>query len=88
MDLGALPLLFSDEFIPFLIFCCHNPGRRCIFPGTLKISQKNSFLPILAPDEILMNKTDIGVLRTFFVGNKNYKLFLYLKNSGRKYILK
>jgi hypothetical protein len=36
MDLGALLLIFSNSFIQLSIFCCHNPGRICIFPGTLK----------------------------------------------------
>ena len=35
-----------------------------------------------------MDKTDLGVMRTFFVVNTNYKCFLYLENSGRRYILK
>ena len=88
LDLGALLLPFSDSLIPLLIFLCHNLGRRCIFPRTLKISSKNSFLAILAPDDIFIDKTDLGVLRTFFVANKNYECFLYLENSGRRYILK
>lgn len=83
---SALP--FSDSCIPSLIFCCDYPGRRFIFPGTLKVRPKNSFLPILAPDDIFLDKTDLGVLRTFFVVNTHYKCFLYLENSGRRYILK
>jgi hypothetical protein len=55
MDLGALPLPFSDSFIPVLVSCADNSGRRCIFPRTLKIRLKNSFLPISVPDEILMD---------------------------------
>jgi hypothetical protein len=45
MDLGALPLPFSNSFIPVSFFCQDNPGRRCIFPETLKIRPKTFFVP-------------------------------------------
>jgi hypothetical protein len=86
MDLGALSLLFSDSFIPVLIFSRDSPGRRYIFPWTPKIRSKISFLLIVAPDDIFIDKIDLGVLSTLFVANKNCKCYVYLENSGRRYI--
>jgi hypothetical protein len=77
LDLGALGVAFSALFIPVLIFCRENSGRRCIFPDVIKIRPKNVFLRILGLDDFFKDKTDPGVLRTFSVVNKNYNCILY-----------
>jgi hypothetical protein len=41
VDLDALPLSLRIVFKPVLVLCRKNAGRRCIFPGALKIKPKN-----------------------------------------------
>jgi hypothetical protein len=43
---------------------------------------------ILRPNPIIFQKTQLDYLLTFCPVNLSHKSLLYLKNSGRRYILK
>ena len=71
----------SFNFLP------KNSGRRCIFPETLKIRPKTFCCPFYRRMQFLWIRWILMFCARFFVVDISYKCFLYLANSGRRYIL-